>query len=625
MQKLTSSHRSAGYSPQIVGLATLFLFIVATAFASASNPKDLSFTDVKGVTHSRKTLSSKKATVFLFVSAQCPISNVYTPRFLELDRVYSKRNVQVFAVYSDVQESLKEILRHSSDRGYTFPSVKDSQNRIADILGAKATPEAIVTDSSGSVRYRGRFDDNPVATHITSHDLIKALDAVLTGTPVANPETVAVGCSIRREKAPLVAVEGIPTYAKEIAPILRSKCESCHHPGEVAPFSLTTFQQASAWATDIKKYTQNRQMPPWKPTPGYGEFLDEEHINLTDAERSLIAKWVDGGAPSGDLKSAPPATKFVSGWKLGKPDLIIEPAKTFTLKPDGDDVYRHFVIKTNFTEDRFVRAVEVHPGNRQVVHHVIAYIDGQPNQKGEYASENLDGKENDGEPGYVSFGGPGFNPSGILAGWAPGNEGRFLEDGLGVFVPKGARLVLEVHYHKNGKVETDKTQLGVHFCRATVEKNVAADFVLNFGFKIPPGAERHEVRATYQVSTDSHLLGVTPHMHLLGREMKVWAELPDGSVKPLVWIKDWDFNWQNNYYLKQPMALPKGSKIKLLAYYDNSAKNPRNPNRNALKPVGWGEQTTDEMCVTVLGLTKDSEHLHRAPIGEPTKLVESNR
>ncbi|HLJ57792.1 MAG TPA: redoxin family protein [Chthonomonadaceae bacterium] len=588
-------------------------FAVAPARAATPAGKSLAFADIQGRRYDAQLLAANKASVFLFISGQCPISNVYTPRFIALNEKYGKQSVQVFAVYSDRQESLADITRHARERSLSFPVVRDAGAALADQLGATMTPEAVLVDAKGTVRYRGRIDDNPVATHVTVHDLEDAIAAVLADASVKNPEVLAVGCAIRRPAHSAAAAPGAPTYAREVAPILRQKCEGCHRPGEVAPFSLQTYQQASAWASDIKRYTQLHQMPPWKPAHGYGDFRDETRIDLTDAERVTLAKWADTGAALGDPKQIPPPRVFPAGWQLGAPDMVIQPEGAYHLAPDGDDVYRHFVVKTNFTEDTFLSAVEVRPGNRAVVHHVICYVDSNPGPDGKYASEKLEAAAHDGQPGYTAFGGPGFVPTGIMGGWAPGNDAQMLPDGIGIFVPKGSRLSLEVHYHKDGKPEIDLTRLGVHFCRTKVEKRISGLFALNFGFHIPPGDAHHEVTAVSTVPEDEHILVVTPHMHLLGREMKVWAELPDGTIKPLVWVKDWDFNWQNSYVLKEPLAAPKGTRIHVTAYFDNSPQNARNPNHNSPRTVGWGEQTTDEMCIAFISATRDAEHLDVMP------------
>ncbi|MCW3054458.1 MAG: Peroxiredoxin [Chthonomonadales bacterium] len=569
----------------------------------------LAFNDLTGKAYTAQDIAAHKASVFLFISGQCPVSNVYTPRMNALAATYGARDVQVFAIYSDRQESASDIMRHAKEHGLTFPIVKDTTNRLADTLGAQMTPEAIVVDASGAVRYRGRIDDNAVATRVSARDLNAALDAVLDGKPVAHPEMLAIGCAIRRNAAPVPAKPGVPTYARDIAPILRTKCEGCHRPGEVAPFSLQTYTQASAWSADIKRYTAAGQMPPWKPASGYGDFQEADVHTLSETERNTIAKWADNGAPLGDLKQMPAPRKFVQGWQLGEPDMVIAPEKAYHLSADGEDVYRNFVVKSNFTEDRYLSAVEVRPGNAAIVHHVVAYIDSS-HQGDQYASEKLEAATTDGQPGYTSFGGPGFIPTGLMGAWAPGNNPHFLPQGVGTRVPKGARIVMQVHYHKDGKPETDQTRFGLHFCKGSVQKEVANAFAVNVGFQIPPGNPHYETRGTLPVSEDEHLLAVMPHMHLLGTEMKVWATLPDGSEKPLVWIKEWDFNWQGTYYFKEPIALPKGAAVHLTAYYDNSAKNTRNPLKDHPRTVTWGEQTTDEMCVAFFFTTKDAQKLN---------------
>ncbi len=623
------NHRNANYLLGCAALAGLGFWQLDAAHSSPSQPDKavkntaakaaknalggLTFRDLSGKTYGPAELGAHKATVFLFTSTQCPVSNVYAPRFAALAETYGKQGAQVFAVYANAQESLAEISRSAQQRGLTFPVVKDAQGALATRLGATMTPQAVVVDAGGIVRYRGRIDDNPVATRVTARDLNDALDAVLAGRAVAHPQTVALGCTIRRTVAPIVVAPGTPTYAVNVAPILRAKCEGCHRPGEVAPFSLQTYAQASAWAKDIARYTQNGLMPPWKPAPNYGEFLEAHDRQLNEIERATLAKWADAGAPQGDPKRTPAPRHFTQGWQLGEPDAVLTPARAFHLTADGEDVYRNFVVKTNFSEDRYLSAVEIRAGNSAIVHHVINYIDSRG------VSDKLEGKENDGQPGYTSFGGPGFLPTGILGGWAPGNDPHWLPDGVAMKLPKGARVVIQVHYHKDGKPETDQTRIGLHFTRKPVDKLVRGAMPVNFLFRIPAGESRYKVEATSIISEDSHALAVTPHMHLLGREMKVWATLPDATEIPLVWIKDWDFNWQATYYLKQPVALPKGTKVHLTAYYDNSPGNPRNPLPNQARTVGWGEQTTDEMCIAFLTTTHDAEHLAQIPPSAPPR------
>jgi hypothetical protein len=329
----------------------------------------------------------------------------------------------------------------------------------------------------------------------------------------------------------------------------------------------------------------------------------------------LIAKWVELGCPEGDAKHLPPPREFRDGWKLGEPDVVLEPAEEYAVAAEGSDEYRCFVIPTDFAEQRFVSTIEVLPGNASIVHHVIVFLD----QHGEAA--RLD--KEDPLPGYATSGGfPGFVPDGHLGGWAPGNNPQHLPDGMARILPKGADVVVQVHYHKNGKAEQDRTQIGLHFAKKEVRRAVYAIGVLPpdgplGGMRIPAGAENHEIKTTMVMPADMIGMEVTPHMHLLGKDMKLTATLPDGTVRPLIWVQNWDFNWQESYQFTKPIELPRGTRLDLVAHYDNSAKNPYNP-RNPPQLVTWGEETTDEMCIAFLQVTPKTPAASQAEVRFPT-------
>ena len=291
--------------------------------------------------------------------------------------------------------------------------------------------------------------------------------------------------------------------------------------------------------------------------------------------------------------------KFPDGWRNGEPDLVIEMPEAFTIPAEGRDIYRNFVIPTGFTEDKWLAAVEIRPGNRRVVHHVLVHLDVSGKAR------ELDAK--DPGPGYRTGGGVGFPSAGQIGGWAPGNVARRSPDGIGVNVPKHSDIVIQVHYNLNGKPETDRTKVGLYFAKGPVDQR-ARLFPLASRINIPAGDADYRVTSSMPVPADVTLRSVMPHMHLLGREMKVFATLPDGTELPLVHVPEWDFNWQNSYAFAEPVKLPRGSKVTLEARYDNSAANPRNPN-SPPKAVRWGEQTTDEMCLAYLNFTVDSESL----------------
>jgi mono/diheme cytochrome c family protein len=410
------------------------------------------------------------------------------------------------------------------------------------------------------------------------------------------------------------ALAAAPTFDKDIAPIVFKNCAVCHRPGEVAPFSLLNYRDVSKRARQIARVTDEKTMPPWKAEPGFGEFANDRH--LTEEQIALFRDWVGASTPEGNSADLPPAPHFTEGWTLGQPDVVLEPDEDYQLAAEGPDIYRCFVIPSKFTEDHFIRALEVQPGNRKVVHHVIVHYDITGRAR------ELDAA--DPGPGYTSFGGVGFKSSGMIGGWAPGNFPSLLPDGIGRLVPKGADLVVQVHYHKSGKPETDRTKIGLYFAHGTVDKRIRAFPVAKLALRIPPGQSNYTVHASLPVRLDATLYRVTPHMHLLGHDMKVTATLPDGTVVPLVHVPNWDFNWQTGYELKTPLHLPAGSRVDLEAHYDNSSNNPLNPNKPP-KLVTWGEQTTDEMCLAFLSFTVDSEHLTRGMAVRAYELDEHRR
>jgi hypothetical protein len=388
--------------------------------------------------------------------------------------------------------------------------------------------------------------------------------------------------------------EPAPTYSKDIAPILWKNCAGCHRPGEVGPFSLLTYRDAAKRAEFLKEVAESRKMPPWKAEPGFGHFEDERR--LSDEEVARIARWADAGAPEGDPRDLPPAPKFPEGWQLGTPDLVLTMPEAFEVPASGRDQFCCFVIPTGLAEDRTVSAIEFRPGNRKVVHHALFFLDSTG------AARRRD--EADPQPGYATFGGIGILPTGSLGGWAPGTGPRPLPDGLGQLLRKNSDLVLQVHYHPSGKAETDRSSLGIYFTKQPARKITMGVRLVNRAIAIPPGESRHKVTAQLTLPVAVHAYGITPHMHWLGKEMKVTAVRPDGKVEPLIWIKDWDFNWQGQYRFAEGLALPKGTRLELEAYYDNTADNPKNPN-DPPRLVRFGEQTTDEMCLCGVQVVPD--------------------
>jgi mono/diheme cytochrome c family protein len=384
------------------------------------------------------------------------------------------------------------------------------------------------------------------------------------------------------------------TFSETIAPIVYANCVTCHRAGEAAPFPLITYEDVAKRGALIARVTASRYMPPWHAASGHGEFVGERR--LTDQQIASIGAWVKQGMPRGDEARMPRLPEFpTDGWRLGQPDLVLEMPVGFEVPAGGPDVFRNFVIPTNLTEDKWVRGVEFRPGARKVVHHAIfASVAG-----GSLAA--LDGA--DGRPGFGGLSAVGIvgnqQQSTGLGGWAVGATPRMLPTGLAARLPKGSDFLLQLHFHPSGKPETEKSLIGIYFSDTPPAKNVMTIglpdlFGFGWGIDIPPGEKNYTITDSFTLPAEVKVYSASAHAHYLARQMKVTASLPDGSTKPLIWIDDWDFNWQDTYVYEEPFTLPKGTRLNATLTYDNSADNPRNPISPPRRAL-WGEQSFDEM------------------------------
>jgi mono/diheme cytochrome c family protein len=332
------------------------------------------------------------------------------------------------------------------------------------------------------------------------------------------------------------------TFSEAVAPILYDHCVTCHRPGEAAPFSLISYEDATKRGQLLATVTQSRYMPPWHAAHGYGDFADERR--LADAEIATMADWVKQGMPRGDASRMPTLPQFTEGWQLGKPDLILEMPVGYDVPASGPDIYRNFAIPTGLAEDKWVRALEFRPGTRKVVHHALfQYVRGG-------AAAQMSGA--DGKPG---FGGampigmvPAFAPAGQLGGWAVGSTPRVLPEGLAWPLPKGSDVILQLHLHPTGKPETERSTIGIYFAAAAPARKLRDNgapglFGLLVGIDIPPGEKHYVLSGSMKTFANMRAFSVMAHAHYLAREIKATATLPDGTVQPMLWIQDWDFNW----------------------------------------------------------------------------------
>jgi mono/diheme cytochrome c family protein len=391
------------------------------------------------------------------------------------------------------------------------------------------------------------------------------------------------------------------TYSDRVAKVLNDHCVSCHRPGEVGPFSLVGYDNAKRKAEMIAHVTETGLMPPWKAKQGDVE-LDQPNL-LSAEEKAVLKQWAEAGAPKGTAKE-PPMPKFDDSWTLGKPDMTLELPKPFKLDAEGPDEYWNFVLKPDIKEPMWVQAVDVRPTNRRVVHHVILFTD-ETDQ-----AEKLAAAPGSRDGAYLSSGGGvGFLPSGALGGWAPGVRAARSAPGTGFLIKPGTRIILQVHYNKSGKEEVDQTKVGLYFAKEKVTKPLRIAWLLNPTIKIDANNPAAKFSKTFKVPQDTELHTLMPHMHLLGKEMKATAQLPNGQKLNLIEVPQWDFNWQLVYKLKKPLMLPKGTVITLEAVYDNSTDNPNQPSNPPVR-VRWGEGTKDEMMLMVAVVSFQGDWLY---------------
>ncbi len=556
-------------------------------------------------------LKGKKAVVVVFLSFDCPVSLSYTQPLNDLAAEFGKQDVAFVGLTVNQDDTAADVAKHVKENNVKFPVFRDAGFRATDAFKAAVTPEAFVLDGDFVLRYRGRIDNSYYARlkknqQITSRDLEQVLAEIVSGRPVSTAATLPVGCAIVRETR-AAPKAGAVTYYRDVLPILQANCQQCHRPGEVGPFALMSYRQAVNWAADIKEYTRTRQMPPWKIDEGVA-FHNARR--LSDKDIATLAAWADGNTPEGNPKDAPPPAKFPEGWQLGKPDLILTVCDDMQIGPTGPDHFRCFVLPTKLLEDKYVAAVEVRPGNPRVVHHTLLFVDtkGRASKLEEQYQNKIKLTPPGGHaaldkgPGYVAGMGIGFLPEASIGGWAPGQLPRFVPEGSGIFLPKGADVVMQMHYHRNGRAEKDRTSIGLYFAKKPVTHRYQGGVTMAWFNKIPAGQERFQIKGTATASADFELHSVMPHMHMLGKEIKVTLVTPDGGKQTLLAIKEWDYNWQETYVLKQPLTVKAGTRFEIEAVYNNSASNPNNPS-DPPRNVRFGEQTTDEMCFVFLGGT----------------------
>jgi peroxiredoxin len=512
----------------------------------------------------------KKAFVIVFLGVECPLANLYAPSLSSLHKEYAPKGVQLLGINSNVQDAFVRVSAHAQERELPFPVLKDFDHKVADAFGAKRTPEVFLLDASRTIRYHGRIDDQYGIGYQRDEparrDLREAIEELLAQKTVTVPQAEAPGCLISRARKP--RVEGKVTYAQHAALVFQRRCQECHRPGEIGPFSLLTYDDARSWADTIHEVILEERMPPWHADPRYGRFSNDRRLSREEADTLL--EWVDQGCLKGADTDLPPAVKFTPGWKLGEPEAVFRMEEEFQVPATGVLPYYQFSVDPGFKEEAWVQAAECRPGNRAVVHHVIVYILA-PGK----ALYDIDGT------------------AATLAGWAPGDMPTVFAPGTAKRVPARSKLIFEVHYTPNGTAQRDRSSVGLWFAKQPPEDAAETNILANLLLRIPPGAPDHRSEVTFTFRDDALILSFMPHMHLRGTSGKYVATYPDGRSETLLSIPDYDFGWQSVYRFAEPLRVPKGTRLVWSGRWDNSADNPRNP--DPTKEVGWGLQTWDEM------------------------------
>lgn len=552
--------------------------------------------DVDGQIHRLGVADQVNPFVLVFIDRDCPISRRYLAELNDLNAQARKAGMQFFAIISDTLMTTSEARTFSGEHGFDFPVLWDPSGALAMRLEPEITPEVFVISEENAVLYRGRIDNRfasltVLRPQITSRDLYEVIAKFQAGWRIVPRRTAAVGCYFEawdnREMPEKI------TYTRHIAPIINANCAECHRAGSVAPFPLENYRQVKRRARMIAHVTEEKIMPPWPASKGYGQFRDERY--LSHREIKLLAGWAEQGTHRGEPEQALLPPKWPSpDWLMGEPHLVIEMEQDFEIPAGGNDIYRYFVIPVEILKDQHIVGLEFRPGDPQAVHHSLVHID--------YSGRARLKDEEDDEYGFSVFGTGGFmdstypNVAVYLGGWAPGiNPLKFLP-GYGMpLAGKSGDAVFEIHYRPTGKPTRDRSRIGLYFAKKPITQEIAGTVAGTLDVNIAPEDNDYWRQVYLDVPADIKLIGVSPHMHYIGKEVKAVATLPDGSKLPLLHIKDWNFRWQNVYMFRKPVAIPSGSRIDAWFKFDNSSDNPNNPNVPPGR-VRWGWSSDEEMC-----------------------------
>ena len=537
---------------------------------------DVAFTDLTGKAGKLSDFRGSKLTVVAFTNTTCPVCKKFSPALRRLEADFASKGVSVLFVNPTKTDK-------PADHGFAGRYVHDTDGTLTAAFGATTTAEVFVLDSARTLQYRGAISDQyglgyALDAPRTNYLAVAVADLLAGKQPVVSA-TTAPGCELSPDAAKVPAVA--QTYHARIERIILTNCVECHRSGGVAPFRLDTYDDVVANKAMIRKVVNKGTMPPWFAAPvkagAHSPFANDR--TLTAADKNDLLAWLASDMKKGDPAEAPLPRNYESGWLIGKPDAVFEIPEPIEVKAEGTMKYQTTGVPTNYDEDRWVQALEVQPTAREVVHHVLVFALPKGHQKGDHLE-------------------------GFFAVYVPGNNALVYPEGYAKKLPKGATLGFQIHYTPNGKATSDRTKIGLIFAKEKPRYEVRVAEISNKSFSIPPGADNHKVVGSIPyVPFDARILALFPHSHLRGKAARYELKTPDGTTT-LLDVPHYDFNWQLQYRFAEPVPVARGAGLIYTAWYDNSDKNPANPDPKAA--VKWGPQTFEEMHLGYVEFVIDS-------------------
>ena len=596
--------RTSYYPATAVAVLLSLTSTAVLAIAPQDRVENFRLMDNRGDSHELYYYDDMNAVVVMVQGNGCPIVRNAMPRFQALKNEYAEQGVQFFLLNSNLQDNRQTVAREAEEFGYDIPVLLDDTQIIGESMDLVRTGEVFVLDpKTWSVTYHGAVDDRldyeTQKAEASKHYLKDAIDDMLAGQPVAVASTEPLGCLINFPEKQNRAQHASISYSEDIAPMLADNCVACHRDGGIGPWAMTDYNMVRGFSLMIREVVRTQRMPPWHADPAIGHFSNDRSLSAEQTQK--LVHWIEAGAPRGE--GPDPLTEMDHNWgtwavhepELGEPDYVINiPAAEVPATGVVDYMY-HFV-ENNIEEDVWVKAAEILPGDRAVLHHVITsfgQMETEGRRKGRLKREGQGG----------------------LRGYVPGMVSQHFPEDTGVFLPADATIEFQMHYTTNGKATVDESKLGIWVYDEPPEHRVFSMILANGRIKIPPHAKNHMETAERVMPKPAIIYNMLPHAHFRGKASQFSVVYPDGTEEVLLHVPNYDFNWQTTYELAEPKYIPAGTKIVHTTWWDNSAQNPANPDPTV--EVTWGDQSFEEMLFGAVLMRMATEEEVAANEGEP--------